>query len=92
MTDTSRPWIEIWPEDWPKDIPKLKPLRHTLFRHDFMFMVVEHDIACPVCFENKARFHSNHGLAMPCPACSEDGWRVAKLPKWVWWIFGKDHP
>lgn len=82
-------WNDIWPENWPEEVPKLEPHTHTLYRHDFMFAVVSHDIACPVCFENHAIFQCNNGQAMPCRKCTNAGWKIAKLPKWFWRLLGQ---
>lgn len=81
---------DIWPEDWPPELPKIEPHTHTLYRHDFMFMVHAHDIACPVCFRNHAIFQCNDNRAMPCSSCADEGWKLARLPKWVWWLLGRD--
>lgn len=40
-----------------------------------------HDVACPVCSENKAIVYLNDGTFQPCSTCAEQGWTLYQMSK-----------
>lgn len=68
---------------------KPAPLTHTIWVGDFMGMA-KHDVACPVCFNNKAITHLNcdsgERTFQPCSDCQEDGFFVGRIPRWLRWV------
>jgi hypothetical protein len=39
----------------------------------------EHDMACPVCWENKAMLNLHNGVFFPCDSCREKGWEIGRI-------------
>lgn len=71
------------------------PLVHTVYTHDFMCMA-RHDIACPVCFFAHAVISRDltpgqyRQTVHPCRVCEEQGWRIARLPRFIRWLLRID--
>jgi hypothetical protein len=43
----------------------------------------EHDMACAVCWENKAMLNLHNGVFFPCDSCRAKGWGIGRIRgKW----------
>lgn len=40
--------------------------------------IADHDVACPVCWINKAKLVLNTGVFQPCEECRIGGWEMRK--------------
>ena len=65
---------------------EVAPLAHTIWTGDFMSLA-KHDVACPICFERHAMLYRSvtpgawRQQFYPCRICSENGWRIFKMPR-----------
>jgi len=47
-------------------------------------MFAEHDVACAVCWQEKAVLRVNQGVFAPCWKCQSEGWMLIKRKKRKW--------